>query len=262
MLSVEKLISRCAIAKLDSELLIAHVLDTRREHIICWPETILSPKQQKQYNSLEQQRLNGVPIAYLLGKKEFYGRDFIVNEQVLVPRPETETMVELALQLTDKNHRPTILDLGTGSGCIAITLSLELPKAQVTASDISETALGIAIQNNLDLNANVGFVQSDMLEQLMSSKFDIICANLPYVPESMLQKPDLVAEPKIALFSGTDGLGHYRKLVDQLKTKEHKPKFIICESLVEQHAKLISIYKSIGYSVHKHKDLIICFVLN
>jgi release factor glutamine methyltransferase len=203
-------------------------------------------------------RVDGEPVAYILGFKEFYGRNFIVNEYVLVPRPETESFIELLGALA--SVRPpkgiyNVLDMGTGSGCLAITVKLEFPHLSVFATDISKPAITTAIKNSRDHDASIQFkVQSLLLGDKQG--YDIILANLPYVPDNMTD-PSIMREPEIALFSGTDGLNHYRQLFEQLEPKHIR--YIMCESLVVQHKSLEELAVKAGYKLTKTDGLVQLF---
>ena len=170
------------------------------------------------------------PIQYLIGYSNFYGRDFIVNEDVLIPRFETEELVENVLYRYDdyfKGKKVDVCDLATGSGCIAITLSLEEKNMNVIATDISSAALNVARKNMENLGGKVKFLEGDMLAPLEGYKFDIFVSNPPYIPDNELVDP-LVKEnePNLALFGGLDGLRFYRIILKDLK-KYLKPRAII-----------------------------------
>jgi release factor glutamine methyltransferase len=166
------------------------------------------------FASLAARRAGGEPVAYLVGRREFFGRDFEVSPAVLIPRPETELLVETALAKCRRWSR-RILDLGTGSGCIAISLALELPLAQVTAVDASAPALAVARRNADRHSARLRFVQSDWFDALGEEAFDLIVANPPYVAaaDPHLAAGDLRHEPAAALASGTDGLDALRRII-------------------------------------------------
>jgi release factor glutamine methyltransferase len=184
------------------------------------------------------------PLAYIRGKAFFYGREFIVNEHVLVPRPETETIIDLlkALPL----YKPRIADIGTGSGCIGITTALELPSAIVQLYDIDPLAIMVARQNVAILKANVTVGQADMLDGV--ADVDIILTNLPYVPEKYPINDAAAHEPPTALFAGEDGLDDYRSLWEQLQARTNKPQYVITESLPIQHQRLIALAKPAGFT--------------
>ncbi len=242
-------------ARLDTLLLLEYVLQTSRATLLAHPEIDLPATTLTKLNALRTQRLDGVPIAYILNKKEFYGRDYLVNEHVLIPRPETEHMIDQVKALGFE--APRILDMGTGSGCIAITLALEIPHSKITACDISEEALTIAKHNAKALGARATFKYSDLFSALTGKRFDIICANLPYVPEGLVTSTEITKEPRLALFSGTDGLEHYRQFFAQVSTQ--KPRYIFTEALESQHSELESLANIAGYTLIEKQDLILCF---
>ena len=197
--------------------------------------------------------------AYKKGFQDFYGRDFIVTPDVLIPRPETESIIDIVKSLAGKPILPgvkapkakiaedaSILDIGTGSGCIAITIKKELPLAKVTGADINESALEIAGKNAENLDADVKFIQSDLLENV-TDNYDIIIANLPYVDSEWdwLDKEALSIEPEIALYAEDHGLALIKKLIDQIKTD--LPKYLILEADPCQHQKILDYVSNLGF---------------
>ncbi len=203
------------------------------------------------------------PKAYKDGKAEFYGREFMVSPDVLIPRPETETMVEMVLSLAGKAYlpgvkaperklpkNPKILDVGTGSGCIAITLKLELPEALLSAVETSEKAIEVAQRNAKQLKADVSFRKSNLLSAVETSeKFDVIVANLPYVDRDWewLKEPESRAikyEPELALFAENGGLELIFRLIDEIKGRT---KYLILEADPVQHEKIVVYAKSRGF---------------
>ena len=178
----------------------------------------------KQFQDGMQRYMNGEPIQYINGKENFFSRDFIVNENVLIPRYETEELVENILYKIDDYFEDyssiDLCDVGTGSGAIAITLALEEPKLKVVATDISEKALEVAKENAKELNADVIFYQGDMLQPLIEhqQKFDIFVSNPPYIPQDQdIESVVKDHEPHVALFGGNDGLYFYRKIFQDVK---------------------------------------------
>jgi release factor glutamine methyltransferase len=246
-----------ATARLDALLLLEYVLNSPRAIVLAHADMALPATTLVKLNDALKQRLDGIPIAYLLHKKEFYGRDFIVNEHVLIPRPETENIIDIVKNISLAT--PRILDVGTGSGCIAITLALELPKCKVVATDISDDVLKLANQNAKNLGAQVTLKKSDLLKDIDTAKFHILCANLPYVPDGLVTSKEITNEPKLALFSGEDGLDHYKKLFEQLNNLTVKPRFVITESLEKQHSSLIKLAKKADYSLQKTDNLVQLF---
>jgi len=221
---------------LDVELIISHVLGKDRVFIMTHPEYIFTKKYQEQISSLCKKRATGYPLAYILGYKEFYSRNFTLNEYTLVPRPETELLIEKAIDFILKKEikNTLILDIGTGSGIIAITLAKELEtkniQTKIVASDISARALEIAELNAQSHKVNIKFYKSDLLSdnqlqnEIIQTTFKniIIVSNLPYVDiaqkQSLLEQPEssaLYFEPSEALWSPEDGLSHYKKLITQ-----------------------------------------------
>lgn len=203
-----------ATAQRDAELLLIHALRTTRAELMTHPERELTERQTNHYQAAIARRAHHEPVQHIIGKHEFYGRDFIVNRLVLIPRPETEHLVEAVLGLDPEPQR--ILDIGTGSGILAITLALELPQATVTATDISTTALAVARKNAEELGAHerVRFVASDLFAALCDERFDCIVSNPPYVATTeALESQVRDFEPASALYAGEDGLAVYRRLI-------------------------------------------------
>jgi release factor glutamine methyltransferase len=203
-------------APLEAELLLRHVLKIDRTRLYLDLETELNPEDEKVFRRLIARRLNGEPSAYITGKREFYGRDFQVNPHTLIPRPESELLVETALRIAQHHRVSTIADIGTGGGAIAITLALELPKARIYATDISPTALEVALANcrRHGLTDRVILLAGDMLEPL-PEPVDLIVANLPYVQRDEIA-PDSF-EPPIALDGGISGMEIIARLCRQAK---------------------------------------------
>lgn len=181
---------------------------------------------------LVKKRAAGVPVAYLIGTAWFYGREFLVNEHVLVPRPETEHLVEAALEHLAAYENPTVLDVGTGSGAIACTLAAELPRATVYAVDNDRAALEAAIENARRQAVRVCFELRDLLPADDAVRFDCVIANLPYVPTADLpQRPDPVSyEPRQALDGGPDGLREYRRLLGMLPQRLSSGAILLLET--------------------------------
>ena len=207
-----------ASARLDSELILAHVLRRSREWLLAHDATALTQPQQQQARQLLLQRTRRQPIAYLTGRRDFYGHSFLVNEQVLIPRPESEVILAILDELAQDHHLRTVLDVGTGSGCLAISIKLAHPDMAVRACDISESALPVARRNAARLlpsGQQVKFYQSDLLSNLPAgSQFNLIVANLPYLsPGQDGLSPELAYEPAIALYADDDGLSLIKQLV-------------------------------------------------
>jgi release factor glutamine methyltransferase len=196
-------------ARLEVHILASRALRVNRAWLIAHGQDILSPIQVEAIAALIARREQGEPVAYILGEKEFYGRLFKVSPEVLIPRPETELLVEAALERLPTDRPVRVLDLGTGSGCIAISIALARPACEVLAVDASASALEMAKQNAIQVDAgNVHFIVSDWYARLPAMNFDMIVSNPPYIPseDPHLGKGDLIHEPQHALASGPEGL--------------------------------------------------------
>ncbi len=202
-------------ARLDAELLLAHVLNKPRSYLYTWPEQPLSQKQHQRFLIAIDQRAAGEPIAYLTGHREFWSLDLQVTTEVLIPRPETELLVEIALQLLPETSCK-VADLGTGSGAIALALASERPNWNIIGADISTAALNIARSNAKALNfETLEFVESHWFENLPKHNYQLIVSNPPYVAnkDPHLNHGDVRFEPQVALKSGADGLQDLRQLI-------------------------------------------------
>lgn len=212
-------------ARLDSQVLLAHVLNQSRSWLFAHHEHELSEEDCRRYADLITRRRRREPVAYLLGRKEFYGLDFAVDQRVLIPRPETELLVDLVLaQISDRSGRPVVVaDVGTGSGAIAITVAVHAPEAKVYGTDISQDALDVAEENRQRLTPEAGpqFLEGDLLSPLPEPA-DVIVANLPYIADeeySGLQSDVRDYEPGLALKAGVEGLDLIERLLVQLPSK-------------------------------------------
>ncbi len=201
-------------SRLDAEVLLAFILKTDKNFLYKNPNQTVKSERLKGYREIIGQRANFVPVAYLIRQKEFLGLLFYVNRSVLIPRPETEALVARAIQLARKKNTRKIYDVGTGSGNIAVSLAVHLPKTAIVASDICEKALKVAAKNAAQhkVAARIRFVRSDLASHISSAKF--IVANLPYVPQRYLVSRDISHEPNKALFAGEDGLDLYRRFFE------------------------------------------------
>lgn len=207
-------------ASRDSNLLLQHAMNARREDLMAWPERSLTAEQIQTFDALLAQRLQAVPIQYLRGVQEFYGREFLVTPDVLIPRPETELLIDEVKKKIEAATAADILDVGTGSGAIAVTLAAELPSAQITAVDLSPGALAVARKNaeKHGVADRIRFLESDLLAEVQGEIFDCIVANPPYIGEeerAALHPQVREHEPSLALFDGLDGFEVYRRLIPQ-----------------------------------------------
>ena len=231
-------------ARLDAELLLAHTVREPRTWLHGHGEDELNDRMVEIANARLDLRLDRVPIAYIIGHKEFYGRRFKVTTATLIPRPESESLLELLKQALPKNEsllkeRPLrLVDVGTGSGVLGITAKLEHPDLDVTLTDISRHALKVAVQNAEALHAEVASVQSNLLADYPFVA-DIIIANLPYVDVEWDRSPETDHEPASALFAEKHGLALIFELLTQTKTKLVNGGTLILEADPEQHAEII-----------------------
>lgn len=261
-----------ATARLDCLVLLEDATGKDRSWLLAHPDYDLQGLSLQTVKKQIERRAKHEPLAYIRGKSEFYGREFLVTADTLEPRPETETMIELLKQLVNdergmKNEEVVIVDVGTGSGCLAITAKLEFPEVQVIATDISQACIKIAKQNAKKLDANVKFFQADLIPSLeLSNKFGghrnyLMLANLPYVPDSHMINQAAMFEPKLAIFGGPDGLDLYRRLFSQIAKLPQKPTYVLTESLPFQHEALQKIAKVRGYRLKVREDFIQVFRL-
>ena len=200
--------------RLNAEVLFSHILSVDKTFLYTHDERELTDSEVQRIEDVSYERISGVPVQYLVGRQEFFGRYFTVNPTVLIPRPETELLVEKVLDLRPPEGS-RIIDVGTGSGCIGITISVELPQTRVTLTDVSFEALQTARSNAVRLGATVDIACMDLLEAV-SGSFDLIVSNPPYVSRaetSRLQREVREHEPHVALFAADDGLAAYRQLI-------------------------------------------------
>jgi release factor glutamine methyltransferase len=234
--------------RLNAELLLLFVLSRERAYLYAHPERELTPDEQSNFDEVIHERARGCPTQYITGHQEFWGLDLLVSPAVLIPRPETEHVVETVLELVkeyrfDGPGRLKVVDVGTGSGCIALALASELPHAEIHACDISEEALEIARVNaaRLALGGRVLFRKSDLLAVYAGEQFDFVISNPPYVGEAdvdKVQKQVREFEPKIAVFSGREGMDVYRKLVPQAHEHLRPGGWLVAEIGYSEEAKV------------------------
>lgn len=202
-----------------SLVLLSKALDQPKTWILTHSEYLLTPTENHTLLSSVERLLQGVPLPYILGEWEFFGRQFEVNSSVLIPRPETELLVERAIQFAATFDHPLIADVGCGSGIIAISLAAALPQARIVALDLSRPALEVARRNAIRHQVKLDLLQSDLLQPL-SGAFHLICANLPYIPTDVLDNLDVTRwEPRLALNGGGSGLVVIRRLLAQAQTR-------------------------------------------
>jgi release factor glutamine methyltransferase len=245
------------IGRREARLLLQHLTGLSASALIAHPEHPLDAATQAAYATLVTRRAAGEPIAYLTGHREFYGRDFFVAPGVLIPRPETELMVELGLAKIADIATPRVLDLGCGSGCIGISLALERPEARVQAIDASPAALTIARRNATTLDAPMELCESHWFSALSGERYHLIVANPPYIADGdpHLQQGDLRFEPARALASGPDGLDDIRQIVCTARHHLTPGGWLLFEHGYDQAAAAQELLTAAGYSaLEQHRD--------
>lgn len=252
-------------ARLDALVLLEDVTSKNRAWLLAHPEFELSATNVSRLKNLLKQRVQHVPLAYARGKTEFYGRTFVINDSVLEPRPESETMIDLlkkylsggnlGLGLPDKIR---LADVGTGSGALGITAKLECPNLDVELLEIDPKAINVA-KMNVDLfTLNISVIESDLLANSSLSPNTLLC-NLPYVPDSFQINTAASHEPRIAIFGGPDGLDLYRRLFGQIEKLAKQPLLILIEAMPPQHDELTDIAQKSGYQEIDRQDFILVF---
>lgn len=247
-----------SIDRSDARILLAFVLQCRKEALIAHSEDDLSAKHLAHFSALAKQAADGVPIPYLTGTQAFWKYDFFVNENVLIPRPDTEILIEKVIELFDSHAPLSLLDLGTGSGCIAVTIAKELPQAAVTAVDTSSEALAVAQLNAKKLGAsNIVFRQGSWYEPLEpEARFDVIASNPPYIAPGDSHLPRLKYEPVNALTDGIDGLSCLRSVIKGAKAHLKNGGLLVVEHGFDQANAVRGIFQDAGFATPETgKDL-------
>ncbi len=245
--------------RLDAEVLLAFVLEKNRSYLRAWNDKTLDSQTISKFETLISKRKNGIPIAYLTGIREFWSRDFCVSADVLIPRPDTEILIEQCLMQIPQNAHFTILDLGTGSGIIAVTLAAERLNANVFAVDASAAALKIAKKNGQKHNCqNVKFILSDWFSNVPKIEFDLIVSNPPYIPfdDEHLTQGDVRFEPKSALIAAENGLSDIKKIATEAKKYLKSGGQLWFEHGYNQAESVQKILNNLPYSdIHTFTDL-------
>jgi release factor glutamine methyltransferase len=245
--------------RIEARVLLREVLNQSDAYLLAHGEDTLTAEQAQQYVALVVRRVAGEPVAYLTGRREFFGREFVVNPAVLIPRPETELLVELALQRVPAGAPAHVLDLGAGSGCIGITIAAERPQARVTLVDASEAALDIARANAAQwAPGNTRLLHSDWFSAVAAEQYDLIVANPPYVAEDdmHLQQGDLRFEPRTALTAGADGLNDLRRIIAQAPRHLRAGGGLLLEHGYDQAAACAQLLAAAGFKdVFNARDL-------
>lgn len=220
---------------LDAEILLAHTIKKNKAFLYAHPEKTLSPAQARAFARYVQKRRQRYPVAYLTRKKAFYGSLFYVDERVLIPRPLTETMVSEASALIKRHRLKTAADIGTGSGCIAISVKVIHPSLTMYATDISKEALTVAKKNARARATDLVFLHGDLLDPVRHKKIDLVLANLPYLEKNIYDaSPAVHYEPRQALIAKNKGLSYYINAIRQCSALPWKPKFLIFEIMTHQ----------------------------
>ena len=250
--AIRRLMSVTRSPRMDAQLILAHTLSVPRETLIAHSERALSPLEATTFDKLLTLRAHGMPIAYIFGQRAFMDRSFRVTSHVLIPRPETEQLVTLAVDWAHGlTTTPRVIDVGTGSGVIALSIAAMLPNARVVATDVSAAALIVAQDNYRDVqdqsNApqNVTFVQSDLLAAFGTGTFDLIAANLPYIATGELDILEVAHfEPHVALDGGSDGLVLIRRLLIDAPRVLTSPGLLLLEHGADQGAAVLALAQS------------------
>ncbi|MCF6236736.1 MAG: peptide chain release factor N(5)-glutamine methyltransferase [Gammaproteobacteria bacterium] len=255
----DSLSSKHDTAAVDAEILLCHVINKNRSFIYSWPEHTLTQQQQDDYQQLIKQRLSGQPVAYLVGTRDFWSLELNVCADVLIPRPDTERLVELALEKIPVNTKWKIVDLGTGSGAIALAIASERPNCHVYAVDCSPSALEVAKSNakQLEIN-NIDFITGNWLEPLFGDQFGIIVSNPPYIAEQdiHLTQGDIRFEPSSALVSGKDGLDDIRLIISSAPLLLKHGGWLLLEHGYNQGDAVRNLFIRENYThVTTHQDL-------
>lgn len=252
----EKKLTSIDMARLDAELLLAHVLKQPRSFVLAYTEHILSAVQWMQYQAMIEQRARQMPLAYLLGEKEFWSLCFEITPEVLIPRPETELLVELLLQEYQKSAQLTVIDLGTGSGAIAVAIAYARPNWKIFASDSSQSALSIAQKNaeRLLKTNNITFFLSDWLSDFPNMQVEVLVSNPPYLAanDPHLVNTEISHEPQSALVAADDGFAAYKKIISQSRSYLISGGRIYLEHGAEQADKIAQLLEQEGFSEIKN----------
>jgi len=251
ILKANKILNPC----LDSEILLSKSINKDKKYIILNSKEILNDKQLESFNSFIERRKNGEPIAYLINKKEFWKNEFFVNKDVLIPRPDTELIIEQVLKIYSKQSKSQVLDIGTGSGCILLSILKERPNFYGTGIDISKKSINISKFNTKQLNLTnrVKFFHSSV-DNFKLGKYDLIVSNPPYIKLldlKYLEKDIVNFEPKLALCGGFDGFLKIRKVINRAKNLIRKNGKLILEIGFNQKNKVKKILKEEGFYINK-----------
>jgi len=235
--------------RLDAELLLTQALDVPRSYLFTYPEDTLDAAASDRFFAAVRRREEGEPLAYIHGEKEFWSLSLMVSPDTLVPRPETETLVQEALSVIPRNEHCDVLDLGTGSGAIALAIATERPMTQLVATDLSDAALAIAVENARQLDIiNITFLSGDWTEPVSEQTFDVIVSNPPYVKSDDPALQQLQHEPLFALAAGEDGLAAIRVLAVQCRKVIRPGGALFLEHGADQQEAVAAILQQAGWT--------------
>jgi release factor glutamine methyltransferase len=245
-LTIKNLILECEVNQVDTKLLLKHILQLDAAKLIMCYDYELSQAEYERFTSLLNRLKKGEPIHYIIGEREFFSRNFKVNQHTLIPRSDTEILVEETLKHAKNNA--LVLELGTGSGCIAITCSLERPDLQVWATEKYINTLKVAKENNLNLKGKVNFIQSDWFSNFtLDNKFDVIISNPPYIASKDLHLDNLKFEPYYALTDGEDGFKHLAHIIKNSVNYLKQGAYLLIEHGYNQALKVQELFRVNGF---------------
>jgi release factor glutamine methyltransferase len=244
------LLRECGLPRLEAELLLCSILGCERVWLVAHAEEAIGSSKARSAHALFARRRAGEPVSYITGWREFYGLALRVSAEVLIPRPETELLVDLALERLSADAQARVLELGTGSGAIAIAVATERPGFGIVATDVSEAALALARRNARDHGAGVEFVLSDWFDALGPGQFDLIVSNPPYVAagDAHLELGDLRFEPRLALVGGEDGLACIREIAVRAQTRLRPGGSLLMEHGYGQGDRCVELLSALGYA--------------
>ena len=252
------LLRECGLPRLEAELLLCSILDCERVWLVAHAEEAIDSSNARSAQALFARRRAGEPVSHITGWREFYGLALRVTRDVLVPRPETELLVELALERLPPGAPARVLELGTGSGAIAVALASERQGLAIVATDVSEAALALARRNARDHGAEIDFVLSDWFDALRPGQFDLVVSNPPYVAaeDAHLERGDLRFEPRLALVGGEDGLDCIREIAARAQNRLRRGGTLLMEHGYDQRDRCVELLKVQGYAeVADFRDL-------
>jgi release factor glutamine methyltransferase len=248
--TVAGLLRESGLPRSEAEILLRAVLDCERLHLIAHAEDAVEPSKARMARAWFARRRSGEPVSYITGWREFYGLALRVSSEVLIPRPETEQLVDLALQRIPPGSSARVLDLGTGSGAIAIALAVSRPGLMIVATDVSASALALARRNAGEHGLDIDFVESDWFAGIGKERYDLIVSNPPYVAagDPHLEQGDLPFEPRRALVGGGDGLDGIRRIAAGARDRLRPGGCLLLEHGHDQGERCIGLLRDLGYA--------------